>query len=278
MPVQLSSVKISRGSLSCFEAVPEPEAGPVRGTVVMVPGFTGSREDFLPMAPFVTAAGYRLVSYSQLGQYDSDGPDGPGLEREYTIEKFGRDLLEVLDALAPGERVHLLGHSFGGLVTRSAVLAAPERFLDYVILDSPPRGESADTPAADLPRIAAMVREQGNEALWQAMFGQFEAIFPAPVRDFLHNRILKTRAANLIGIAESMAAEPDRYAELAATGLPMLVVAGENDFIPVDVQREYSERLGVRFELMTGAGHTPNEEKPEELTAVLVPFWARNQG
>ncbi|WP_344658432.1 hypothetical protein [Catenulispora subtropica] len=43
------------------------------------------------------------------------------------------------------------------------------------------------------------------------------------------------------------------------------------------MQREYSERLGVRFVLMTGAGHTPNEERPEELTAVLVPFWEQNQ-
>jgi pimeloyl-ACP methyl ester carboxylesterase len=58
----------------------------------------------------------------------------------------------------------------------------------------------------------------------------------------------------------------------------MLVVAGENDFIPVDAQRAYSERLGVRFELMSGAGHTPNTEQPEELTAVLVPFWEATYG
>jgi len=52
------------------------------------------------MAPSVTAAGYRLISYSQLGQFDSDGPDCEGAEAEYTIAKFGADVLEVLDVAA----------------------------------------------------------------------------------------------------------------------------------------------------------------------------------
>ncbi|MCL2532981.1 MAG: alpha/beta hydrolase, partial [Nocardiaceae bacterium] len=87
MTVDLSRITISRGELSYLEATPDAGAE-VEGTVVMVPGFTGSREDFLPMAPFVTAAGYRLISYSQLGQYDSDGPDGPDAVGENTIAKF----------------------------------------------------------------------------------------------------------------------------------------------------------------------------------------------
>ena len=57
MTVTLSRITISRGELSLVEATPEA-GSEVKGTVVMVPGFTGSREDFLPMAPFVTAAGY----------------------------------------------------------------------------------------------------------------------------------------------------------------------------------------------------------------------------
>ncbi|TJZ78516.1 alpha/beta hydrolase [Rhodococcus oryzae] len=269
MTVTLSRITISRGELSLFEATPEAGAE-VKGTVVTVPGFTGSREDFLPMAPFVTAAGYRLISYSQLGQYDSDGPDGPEAVGEYTIAKFALDLAEVLDQAAPGEKVHLLGHSFGGVVTRAAVLNDPERFLDYVILDSPPSGQNL---GMDMSQIPDLLWSGGNEALWKAMFGAFEEIFPAPVREFLHNRILATRTANIAGIALTLSDEPDRVEELAATGLPILVVAGENDFVPVDSQADAAARLGVKFEIIAGAAHTPNEEKPEELTKVLVDFW-----
>ncbi|GAA4487862.1 alpha/beta hydrolase [Rhodococcus olei] len=269
MTVTLSRVPISRGELSCFDAMPD---GEVKGTVVMVPGFTGSREDFLPMAPFVTAAGYRLISYSQLGQYDSDGPEGRDAVGEYTIAKFALDLAEVLDTLVPDEKVHLLGHSFGGLVTRAAVLNDPARFLDYVILDSPPSGRDVGT-SVDMSQVPELLWAGGNEALWKAMFGAFEEIFPAPVKEFLRGRILATKTANIAGIALTMNAEPDRVEELAATGLPILVVAGEHDIIPVDVQADAASRLGVQFEIIAGAAHTPNEEKPEELTTVLVDFW-----
>ncbi|MFC4605583.1 alpha/beta fold hydrolase [Rhodococcus kronopolitis] len=272
MTVTLSRISISRGKLSSFEAT--PDAGTeVKGTVVMVPGFTGSREDFLPMAPFVTAAGYRLISYSQLGQYDSDGPDGRDAVGEYTIAKFALDLAEVLNTVAPGQKVHLLGHSFGGLVTRAAVLNDPARFLDYVILDSPPSGDKVD---AATYRIPDLLWAGGNAALWTAMFGPIEEMFPAPVKEFLHARILATKTANMAGIITTMGAEPDRVTELAATGLPILVAAGENDFIPVDIQADAAARLGVKFEVIAGAAHTPNEEKPEELTTVLVDFWAGN--
>jgi pimeloyl-ACP methyl ester carboxylesterase len=105
------------------------------------------------------------------------------------------------------------------------------------------------------------------------MFGQFEAIFPAPVREFLHHRMMVTKTADMIGIAETMTAEPDRVEELAATGIRVLVVAGEGDFIPVDVQQDAATRLGVTLEIIRGAFHSPNEEKPEELTEVLVGFW-----
>lgn len=271
MTVTLSRITISRGELSFFEAAPEA-GSEVKGTVVMVPGFTGSREDFLPMAPFVTAAGYRLISYSQLGQYDSDGPDGPEAVGEYTIAKFALDLAEVLDQAARGEKVHLLGHSFGGLVTRAAVLNDPKRFLDYVILDSPPSGQNLGG-AMDMGQIPELLWAGGNEALWQAMFGAFEDIFPTPVKEFLHSRIMATKTANIAGIALTMGTEPDRVEELSATGVPILVVAGEHDVIPVDIQADAAARLGVKLEIIAGAAHTPNEEKPEELTKVLVDFW-----
>ena len=153
------------------------------------------------------------------------------------------------------------------------MLNDPAHFLDYVILDSPPNGQNLGG-AMDMSQIPELLWAGGNEALWKVMFGAFEEIFPAPVKEFLQGRIMATRTANMAGIIATMGDEPDRVEELAATGLPILVAAGENDFIPVDIQANVAARLGVKFEIIAGAAHTPNEEKPEELTKVLVDFWA----
>ena len=49
----------------------------VRGTVLMVAGYTGSKEDFAPLLAPLAEAGYRVVALDQRGQYESPGPDDP---------------------------------------------------------------------------------------------------------------------------------------------------------------------------------------------------------
>src|SRR3954470_20839418 len=49
----------------------------VRGTVLMVAGYTGSKEDFAPLLAPLADAGYRVVAIDQRGQYESPGPDDP---------------------------------------------------------------------------------------------------------------------------------------------------------------------------------------------------------
>ena len=60
----------------------------------------------------------------QRGQYESPGPDDPAA---YTVAELAGDVLAVARAAAggTGRPLHLVGHSFGGLVARAAVLADP---------------------------------------------------------------------------------------------------------------------------------------------------------
>src|SRR4051812_2297884 len=61
-----------------------------RGTVVLVPGFTGSKEDFIALLEPVAAAGYRAVAIDGRGQYESPGPRD---EAAYAQGALARDLL-----------------------------------------------------------------------------------------------------------------------------------------------------------------------------------------
>jgi pimeloyl-ACP methyl ester carboxylesterase len=98
---------------------------------------------------------------------------------------------------------------------------------------------------------------------------------PAPTREFYSRRFLRNSEAGLRGMADAMLTEPDRVAELAATGLPFLVAHGEADdaWLP-HVQEDMASRLGARHEVILNSIHSPAVENPVRTVEVLLDFWA----
>ena len=75
-------------------------------------------------------------------------------------------------------------------------------------------------------------------------------------------------------MAEALLTEPDRVAELAATGVPVLVAHGEADnaWTPA-AQADMAERLRARHEVIARSRHSPAIENPDDTVAVLLSFW-----
>src|SRR6202012_2159145 len=106
-----ATVETARGAFAVLDAL--PAAGPCElGTVLLVPGYPGSKEDFIAILGQLAAAGRRVVAIDQRGQYQTPGPDDADA---YDPRELGADVAAMKAA-------HLLGHSFGGLVAREAVL------------------------------------------------------------------------------------------------------------------------------------------------------------
>ncbi|MGY1746415.1 alpha/beta fold hydrolase [Blastococcus sp. SYSU D00695] len=248
-----------------------------RGTVLMVAGYTGSKEDFAPLLSPLAAAGLRVVAIDQRGQYESPGPDDPA---RYSVAELGDDLLAVARVLADETGVpHLLGHSFGGLVARAAVLADASAFRSLTLLGSGPSrlvGPRAELLTHLRPLLAAGGVPLVNETLEQlAMTDPKAQAVPAPTRAFYSRRFLANTAAGLRGMADAMTSEPDRVAELAATGVPVLVAHGlADDAWAPAAQADMAVRLGARHAVIPGAIHSPAVENPAETLAVLQDFWA----
>ena len=240
-------------------------------TVLLVPGFTGSKEDFQLLLGPLAAQGFRAVAVDQRGQYESPGPED--LEA-YTVDALSRDLVGLVEQL--GGPVHLVGHSFGGIVGRAAVLRAPELFRSFVLMGSGPSaliGKRADV----LPFMKLILQESGLEALWDASQAlpadPSKPANPESVVAFLRTRMLAHTEASLIGMADALTTEPDRVAELAAVGLPLLVVHGVRDdaWLP-EVQDDMARRLGCPVVVIDDAWHSPAAENPEATAAALVDF------
>ena len=266
----------THGPLAALIAPADAVADPVAGTVLLLPGYTGSKEDFAPILDPLAAAGLTAVTVDLPGQHESDGPDE---EAEYTPTRLGEEAAALVERLRADGPVVLLGHSFGGLVARGAVLAGA-RIAGLVLLCSGPSafryGERYDALIAGEP----LMREHGHEVAYDlaAAEGQAARESPSPeMAEFLRRRFVSSRAASLLGMGAALRTEPDRVDELAAalrgSGTPVAVIAGENDDAwPLPDQQDMASRLGTGLVTIPHSAHSPAAENPAALLAVLSPL------
>ncbi|HWG24328.1 alpha/beta hydrolase [Actinospica sp.] len=269
------ALSVAAGPLSALEADP-PEDVALRGEVICVPGFTGSKEDFLPLLGPLSRAGVRVLSIDQRGQCDS--PALP-LDTPYTLRGYGEELRELIEQRAEaGVPVHLLGHSFGGYVARKALLMGPALPLASVTLLGTGPG-AVPRPAADRVRFFLAVSRVLNPVVGNRALLLDRHPDPA-VQAFIRHRIRGNDRRSLRAIARWLLTEPDRVDELAATlrrdGLPCAVLCGADETTwPVPEQRSMAERLGAPFSAIPGGGHSVNVQQPELLVEALLAFWAK---
>ncbi|MEC4019261.1 alpha/beta fold hydrolase [Streptomyces sp. H27-D2] len=279
-------LRTSRGEFAVLDARP---ASPPRGTALLVPGFTGSKEDFIALLAPLADAGFRAVAVDGRGQYESAGPSD---EAAYAQRELARDVLAQAAALSDGEAnggdtaqttatahpTHLLGHSLGGLISRAAVLLAPARFGSLTIVSSGP-GAISEAQRARTTLLIDALGQLDMEGVWRAMreLDPPEAAddgTPPAVREFLRERWLGTVPQQLMATGRQLIGEPDRVAELAAVPLPKHVLSGAVDYAwPVPLMDSMAERLGARRTVIAGAEHSPNAERPRETARALIDFW-----
>ncbi|MFK0010654.1 alpha/beta fold hydrolase [Streptomyces sp. NPDC091027] len=251
------------------------EAGePVRGTALLVPGFTGSKEDFIALLEPLAAAGFRTVAVDGRGQYETPGPRE---ESAYGLEELARDVLAQVRALGTGP-VHLVGHSLGGLVSRAAVLRDASPFASLTLMSSGPAAIAEEQQERTKLLVAAL-EAMGDDmpGIWEAMRAHDpqDAVPDSPeLTRFLRERWLATVPEQLIVTGRALICEPDRVAELGRVPLPKLVLSGAVDYAwPVPLLDDMARRLGARRVVVPGTEHSPNAEDPQTTAAALAAFW-----
>ncbi|SCK32063.1 alpha/beta fold hydrolase [Streptomyces sp. WMMB 322] len=260
------------------------DAGEPRlGTALLIPGFTGSKEDFLALLDPLAGMGYRVVAVDGRGQYETGGPRE---ESAYAQPELARDVLALTAALREDGAfgVHLLGHSLGGLVARAAVLRDDSPFTSLTLMSSGPAAVSASQQHR-LKMLLGALGVMEMEEIWLAMseLDPVEAAdeaTPPEVTRFLHRRWMANVPEQLSATAQQLLGEPDRTDELAAAlsrraePLPVHVISGAEDYAwPIPLLDETAARLGAVRTVVAGAGHSPNAERPAETARALASFW-----
>jgi pimeloyl-ACP methyl ester carboxylesterase len=237
--------------------------------VVLVHGSFGwGEETWREQQPL--ASNYRLILLDRRG-FGGSPPDGR--------VDFERDAADVADLL--GDGAHLLGHSYGGVVSLLAASRRPEAVRSLVVIEPP-----------------ALALARGHEAVEQLISGIEHAVMTA--RDGVDYRSRFLRAFGFSGEPEPLddvrlrAAEaswrerPPWEAEipleiLAATRFPKLVVRGAWDAAPEQARKVarrsfhavcdvLEERLQADAVSFAGAAHRP-QELGEPFNERVRSFW-----
>ncbi|MBL1085520.1 alpha/beta hydrolase [Streptomyces actinomycinicus] len=270
------SLATARGDFAVVDAPVAVGVEP-KGVALLLPGFTGSKEDFNPLHVPLAERGYRTVAVDGRGQFESDGPVTD--EAAYAQEELALDVLAQAEAI--GGPVHLLGHSLGGQISRAAVLVDHSPFRSLTLMASGPAQISPpQQERVKLLQDALAVLSMAE--VWetiQAMEPPEETETPSldgglDDRDDLRRRWLGTKPAQLLSTGHQLCTEPDRVAELAALPLPFHVLSGSRDDTwPVPLLDDMAVRLKAWRTVVQGAEHSPNTDRPLETARAIADFW-----
>jgi pimeloyl-ACP methyl ester carboxylesterase len=274
-------VRTGRGSFAALEAVPVSGVCE-RETALLVPGYTGSKEDFLAVLGQLADHGRQVVAIDMRGQFETPGGD------DYSPSALAADIAAVIQAT--GAR-HLLGHSYGGLVTREALLRtrSQDDIGSFTLMSSGPSaltGPRADELRAFLTMLSVTDGGSlpGRDALRAGILGLWREYLepqavaegvPGPIVAFLAKRMLSNDPYGLVHMARHLLTAPDRTSELARLDrIGMLVIYGEDDnsWSPL-AQEAMARRLGARRICIPRASHSPAVEAPATTAIALTQFW-----
>jgi 3-oxoadipate enol-lactonase len=216
------------------------------------------------VAPFTRH--FRLVRYDRRGHGQSGVPKGP-----YTMERLGRDVLAVLNALGI-EKINWCGLSMGGMVGQWLGANAPSRVEGLVLTNT-----SSYFPDKNMwnDRIA-LVREKGLPAFAAA---NMERWFTKAFRERAPEVVARTQdmfaatpLEGYLGCATAVR-DMDHRELLPKIAAPTLVIAGKHDpATPPEANEHISKHIpGAKFTLLDAA-HLSNVEQPEAYANAVLGF------
>lgn len=239
-------------------------------SVVLLHGFPFNRTLWREQADAL-ADSHRVVTPDLRGHGETTATSEPA-----TMEEMARDVAALLDELKI-ERAVIGGLSMGGYVALAFYRLFPRRVRALLLADT---RAQADTEEAKRGR-----EETAERALSEGMTAIADAMLPKLLSHTTHMKepakvarvremILKTKPVGAAAALRGMALRRDQTSLLANIFQPALVIVGSEDQItpPADSETLRREIRGSRLQVIEGAGHVSNIERPQEFNAALLKF------
>lgn len=233
--------------------------------LVLLHGFTQTRQS------------WRRTVAALGGRYRALAPDLPGHGQAAERRPASFSACAAYVRALAGERCVLAGYSMGGRIALHTALAVPGLVDRLVLIGASPgladpaerearrRADEALAERIEAIGMPAFAEEWGAQALFA---GQDERVAAAAHADRLRNTPHGLAAA-LRGLGTGvMTPLWDRLPQLT---IPVTLVVGERDAKFRAIAQQMAASIAdCRLELVAGAGHAPQLERPEAVAAAIA--------
>lgn len=275
--VQGQVVALSRGTTH-YELTGS-KAGP---TVVLIHGTSGPMTVWDRTVPQLVEAGYRVLRYDLFGRGYSDR-----IESGYGLDLYVEQLEELLRKLESQRDLVLVGSSLGAIIAGEYALRHGGE-IRGVVLVGPAGFPLQASPLARLAHVPGMGEYLMSVVGDRQLVAHHRGYFHEPARFEEEHRRFAAQLryqGSKHAILETLRHAPlqsylDGYARLGQSGVPVLVIWGDDDrAFPHAHHTELLARI-PHAELVTveAAGHLPQLERPEVAGPALISFVARASG
>jgi len=209
---------------------------------------------------------FRVIRYDRRGHGKSQVPPGP-----YSIERFGRDALAILDDLNI-EKVHWCGVSMGGMVGQWLAAHAPKRIGKLVLANTTCYYPD---PAIWDARITA-VRDNGLLGIADTVIAgwltqEFRDHNP-DVADRMKAMLVATPVEGYLASCAALRAL-DLREDILSIKSPTLVVAGRHDkSTPIAMAEAIRSRISGASMTIVDAAHISNVEAAGAFNDAVLGF------
>jgi 3-oxoadipate enol-lactonase len=193
-------------------------------------------------------------------------------EGEYTLDQLGSDVLVVASA-AGLESFDLCGVSLGGAIALWIAINHPERLRRLIVCSTAPKVGTAEMWSN---RMSA-IQEGGMSSITDAVVPRFITTNLGERRPEKHELVYemfdRVDDTGYLGCCAALR-DADLRGSVAGIDLPTLVVAGADDVAtPPQVVAQVHEAIeGSRMEVIDGAAHLPNIDRPEAFNELVTGF------
>jgi len=213
---------------------------------------------------------YRLIIPDLRAHGASELGDGPA-----TMQKLADDLARICGEEKAGKTM-FVGVSIGGYVLFEFWRRYREQVAALVLANTRARAETPESKAARLQAAGRVLREGTAgfvEDMLSRLLSQVTRTNRPEIVDAARTMMQTMSADDVAEVQRGIAQRPDSVATLATIHVPTLIIAGEEDSVPLSEFELMRQRIaGSELRVISRAGHYAALEKPEEFGGLLRGF------